>query len=407
MLTCLHLFLILVLIVPPCHSWVRPLPQVSTIPGQQSRCLSRCSSLPLPLRQKPAASTTALYGIPKLFRWLVDLYPLIVESVDDVIGERALAVDYFYLDMNGIIHTCTHANADRLVLLSEDEMFERIFSYTDRLYKLVKPQRMIFLAIDGVAPRAKMNQQRARRFRASKEREALLAEHVAKEGKLPETDSFDSNCITPGTGFMDRLATAFRAWIAHKMETDSFWQNGASVVFSGPDVPGEGEHKAMDFIRSLADHDADYYQPGQRRHCIYGLDADLIMLSLVTHEPFFVLLREKISKRRKDALSYVPEDFELLEVSVLRRMLKQHFRQIGTGSEASKKALREAERAYQEGREAVVDQVPPSAPQEEDRIVVKGIEFDLERIIDDFVFMLVLVSLVSHVSPCGAILHET
>ena len=50
-----------------------------------------------------------------------------------------------------------------------------------------------------------MNQQRSRRFRSAKEREALLADYVAKEGKLPDEESFDSNCITPGTEFMFRL----------------------------------------------------------------------------------------------------------------------------------------------------------------------------------------------------------
>lgn len=88
-------------------------------------------------------------------------------------------VDNFYLDMNGIIHMCTHANAEELILLDERKMFQRIFTYTDRLYKIVAPTRAMFLAIDGVAPRAKMNQQRARRFRSSKDQEALMAEMVA------------------------------------------------------------------------------------------------------------------------------------------------------------------------------------------------------------------------------------
>ena len=104
------------------------------------------------------------------------------------------------------------------------------------------------------------------------------------------------------------------------------------VVFSGPDVPGEGEHKVMDMVREDKAAKGADWRPGQSRHCMYGLDADLIMLSLVTHEPFFVLLREKMSTRRKtnkDAMTYSQEDCELLEISVLRKMLKQHFRSIG------------------------------------------------------------------------------
>ena len=97
------------------------------------------------------------HGIPKLFRWLVDLYPIVLESVGEGLsGSNAMAVDNFYLDMNGIIHTCTHSNNDKLVLLNEREMFQRIFSYTDRLYKLVKPSRLMYLAVDGVAPRVSL-----------------------------------------------------------------------------------------------------------------------------------------------------------------------------------------------------------------------------------------------------------
>jgi 5'-3' exonuclease len=277
----------------------------------------------------------------------------------------------------------------------------KIFTYTDRLYKLVRPKKLMFLAVDGVAPRAKMNQQRARRFRSSKERETLLSQYVIANGELPKTDSFDSNCITPGTEFMHMLSIAFQKWIQNKMRTDPFWKNGAEVIFSGPDVPGEGEHKIMDFIREMQSSDPNY-QLGQWRHCLYGLDADLIMLSLVTHEPFFVLLREKQRMRMqgKDALQYTPNDFELLEVSILRKMLQMHFKNIFNEKKSDQEnekmlaVTRELERNFTTG----LDLVSAANLKEEKRknnlseVNVestnrKGKEKDFSRVIDDFVLM--------------------
>ncbi|CAM9896437.1 unnamed protein product, partial [Discosporangium mesarthrocarpum] len=218
--------------------------------------------------------------------------------------------------------------------------------------------RLLYLAVDGTAPRAKMNQQRSRRFRSSKEAEQTIAEIVQRDGGLPSAPRFDSNCITPGTDFMFKLSKAFRAWIEYKMETDPFWQEGARVVFSGPEVPGEGEHKVMDYIREARETEPDWHD--DLRHCLYGLDADLIMLSLVTHEKHFNLLREKMSvrqsrrRRPKDPVYYNKNDFELLEVSLLREMLRLQFQ---------------------------AQAADPKLP----------FKFELERVIDDFVFMCVLV----------------
>lgn len=83
-------------------------------------------------------------------------------------------------------------------------------------------------------------------------------------------------------------------WINHKMTNDPAWQQGCEVIFSGAEVPGEGEHKIMDYIRDW--RASDDWVP-TRKHCMYGLDADLIMLGLVTHEPHFTLLRERMKWR--------------------------------------------------------------------------------------------------------------
>jgi 5'-3' exonuclease len=72
-------------------------------------------------------------------------------------------------DMNGIIHNCSHADGISEAL-SMDAMMDKIFLYLDRcVVDLIKPKKLLYLAIDGCAPRAKMNQQRARRFRARQE----------------------------------------------------------------------------------------------------------------------------------------------------------------------------------------------------------------------------------------------
>jgi len=77
-------------------------------------------------------------------------------------------------------------------------MFTAIFSYVEHLFTKIKPRKVFFMAIDGVAPRAKMNQQRSRRFRTAKEAAEIVEKAIRNGEKLPDDKAFDSNSITPG-----------------------------------------------------------------------------------------------------------------------------------------------------------------------------------------------------------------
>lgn len=77
-------------------------------------------------------------------------------------------------------------------------MFIRIFNYIEHLFGKIRPKQLFFMAIDGVAPRAKMNQQRARRFRTAYDAEVAREKAIKEGAQMPAEDAFDSNCITPG-----------------------------------------------------------------------------------------------------------------------------------------------------------------------------------------------------------------
>ncbi|XP_037926707.1 5'-3' exoribonuclease 1 isoform X1 [Hermetia illucens] len=259
-------------------------------------------------------------GIPKFFRYMSERYPCLSELVrEDQIPE----FDNLYLDMNGIIHPCSHPDDGNVHFrISEETIFRNIFNYIDKLFFLIKPRKLFFMAVDGVAPRAKMNQQRSRRFRSAKDAEVLEKDAVRRGEKLPDTARFDSNCITPGTEFMVRLQDALKYFVKLKMSTNPLWQR-CRIILSGHETPGEGEHKIMEYIRYLKS------QPGydnNTRHCLYGLDADLIVLGLCTHEMHFSLLREEVSFGKKAKKASIEETrFFLLHLNLLREYLELEF----------------------------------------------------------------------------------
>jgi 5'-3' exoribonuclease 1 len=264
-------------------------------------------------------------GIPKFFRLISERWPLISQLIE---GNQVPEFDNLYLDMNSILHTCTARNkeADSSKRLTEDEVFSSIFAYIDHLFDTIKPKKVFYMAIDGVAPRAKMNQQRSRRFRTALDAEKKLKEAIEKGTVLPDDEPFDSNAITPGTEFMAKLTRYLKYFIHKKVSTDSRWRE-CDIILSGHEAPGEGEHKIMEFIRNkkaLAE-----YNPNTR-HCIYGLDADLIMLGLSSHEPHFALLREEVTFGRQNSRPTAVEEqnFYLLHISLVREYLEIEFQEL-------------------------------------------------------------------------------
>ena len=261
-------------------------------------------------------------GVPAFYRWLSEKYPKIVQ---DVIEERVqltgndgsirvpfdatkpnpsgLETDNLYIDMNGIIHPCSHPEHGPQPK-NEQEMYENVCLYVDRLVRAVRPRKLLYLAIDGVAPRAKMNQQRSRRFRSAQEARERAATEVEVRNGLeeqgltvppPSEQPWDSNVITPGTKFMIDLSEYIRFYIRKRIATDKAWKN-IKVIFSDASIPGEGEHKIMAHVRQQRG------QPGYNPnlvHVLHGLDADLIMLALATHEAHFYILREEVLFGRK------------------------------------------------------------------------------------------------------------
>ena len=185
-------------------------------------------------------------GIPFYFASLLKSHPGIVEAIK---RSMIMEVDVLGVDFNCLIHR----------YLKEDEPIGSVLDAFQYIVENICKPKQIFIAMDGLVPYAKIVQQRYRRMRVK-----------------DEESEFDRNQISPDTPYMKELETALR-------------ERFPFAHISSTSVPGEGEHKLFKDIAGLPDNE-------RRSVCIYGLDADLILISLQNHKlsyPYsMTLLRE-------------------------------------------------------------------------------------------------------------------
>jgi len=224
-------------------------------------------------------------GIKYFFSWLKKSFSSHIKIINintNIKDDHKIDIDNFLVDMNGIFHYCCQKvykygsfKENRLLPIKktsssqkQKELFYMIGNYVSKLISLVNPNKRVVLAIDGVCPVSKINQQRQRRFRSSLDL---------------DDGSFDSCCITPGTKFMDNLSK-YIDWHIKKELTYNQSFSHLEIIFSSEKCPGEGEHKLVKYVRDHGDKKESYL--------MHGMDADLFMLSLATHFPNFHILRE-------------------------------------------------------------------------------------------------------------------
>ena len=105
-----------------------------------------------------------------------------------------MLLDCLYLDMNGIFHTCSHGPTTYSGM-PISEMYSEIFKYIAHIVSLVRPKKLLYMAVDGVAPRAKQNHQRQRRFVAAKDAKlaAVCLEFLAFTVKTNDERTFQAS----------------------------------------------------------------------------------------------------------------------------------------------------------------------------------------------------------------------
>ncbi len=247
-------------------------------------------------------------GVPGFFVWLMK------NNIHNNIIQKTLQnIDNLYFDANCLFHPkCFEilklysdiTDTDKL----EKLMIDRIIKYISYIINFVNPNKLIYIAVDGVAPIAKINQQRKRRYKSVIDKE--YNDYLNKKYNVQKNTSWSNIVITPGTDFMIRL----------DHELQKFAANNKKIIYSSYNQEGEGEHKIIRYIKNNQ-HD----EP--ETHVIYGLDADLIFLAMgaQTNINNIYLLREQQHlNNSKDIKLSIDDVSEPLSYLCIKNVIKTY-----------------------------------------------------------------------------------
>ena len=254
-------------------------------------------------------------GIPSYYKRLCDRMKGLVNNTKPV-----AKIHWLWIDFNCMIYHCLQrddappcpiaaATDDYQKKVWEDNFMRLVEKYLEKVINKVAPTEGIFVGVDGVVPLAKMKQQRMRRFKSVWEREQA----DARDPMRPP--SWDKNSITPGTDFMNRLCGHLKSGYLSKTRR---------FLFSGVQESGEGEHKIMDAWRKKG---STVQKTLPQNNALYGLDADLIILSMLNRKPIgnVWLFREDIQEGQIIREPSGEERFIWFDIQRLEKILIENY----------------------------------------------------------------------------------
>ncbi len=216
-------------------------------------------------------------GIPSYFSHIVRQHRKIIKPIN---FNDSPKINNLYLDCNSFIYDAHHnltnkgdtlkIKTDKDILAYESSIIKTVCDSLIKFIQQLKPNKRLFIAFDGVAPMAKLNQQRNRRYMSAFQSN-LDQDTDTNTHKVNKNDIYrwNTSAITPGTEFMRELGLTISKRFINPCEFGL-----EAIIVSASDEHGEGEHKIYEYIRADAAYHKDTYT------VIYGLDADLIMLTL-------------------------------------------------------------------------------------------------------------------------------